>query len=549
MLPFASAFANALAWIGSVLFVSGGVKFYAAFSSKPQMVEVNQWGLCFIPLMLLALFAPNQARTLHFTKTITPLWQRLVASKTAVTTICIVIASIHFLGLYNRYISFTANWDLAIYANACANGLHSSLRNNLSLLADHFEPALALAGPICNSADPAIALLLTQIVAWCIGAWGLRSLALLLKWAPGYVACAQILYLLFAGNQTISYYDFHLYGWSLATIPWILYAIQSRKNLLLGVLVLLHLTLKENTGLFVGGLGLWMMFHGRKKTGLVVAVFGAAAFVFIMKVAYPYFRGGAESEYFTKYYGYLGNDFSSFLRTSLTQPWIPLKALLEAGRLRYYATIFAPFLFFPLLAPSYVLPILGVLLINALSSNDFLYSAGYHYEAEIYPWFFASMIVLLKDDRVVTRWHSLIKFLRVSRILNPEMAWLTVMAVFFSGVTPPGQVLYYAPSKTQATLHTELRKLSRQLHDCSVATVDRVTPHLSDIPQLLTMDHLTEANAVIVAYPQGDRLWMSNADQIERDIAPKLSQTFKLAQPLNYDANFRVWTRAPCVLK
>ena len=538
-------FIDVLAWLGSFLFVSGGVKFYTAFSSHTHMIELNQWGVLFIPLMLAMLFSPERTRSCSFVRVATSFYPYLASKKSAVI-LCLSFGFLHFFGMYQRYLSFSGRWDLAIYANACANNLHSSLRNNLSLLADHFEPALGLLTPICKVTDPAITLLASQALAWCIGAWGIYRLALKLNWEPALATIAMTLYLLLSGNQTVSYYDFHLYGWSLATIPWIMYAVQTRKTLFFAVLVLFHLLLKENTGLFVAGLGGWLLLNRRKSVGIITSVVGLLAFVIVMKWAYPYFRGGAESEYFAKYYGYIGNDMGSFVKNAITQPWIPMHALLSPDRLMYYSTLLVPFLFFPILAPSYLLPILGVLLINALSSNDFLYSGHYHYDAEIYPWFYASMIVLLKDPRITARWYEMLKKIRYTMVLQPSFAWLAVVMMFFSGITPLGQANYYAPSKIQANLHRELRVLAKELVGCKVAVIDRLNPHVADIPQLFTMDQLGQANAVIVAYPQGDRLWISTVASIENEIAPQLSQTFKMIQPLAYDASFRVWVKAPC---
>lgn len=536
---------DVLAWLGAFLFVSGGVKFYTAFSSHAQMVEINQWGLLFIPLMLALLLTPARARATSFARVASVVYVRLATQKAALI-ICLSFGLLHFFGMFQRYMSFAANWDLAIYANACANHLHSSLRGNLSLLADHFEPALGLMIPACEVTDPAIALLASQAVAWSIGAWGIYRLALKLEWEPALATVAMALYLLFSGHQIISYYDFHLYGWSLATIPWLMYAIHTRKYLLLGGLVLFHLMLKENTGLFIAGVGFWLALNHRKKPGFALIAVGLLVFLFVMKYAYPYFRGGVESEYFSKYYGYIGSDLSSFIKTSVTQPWIPLRALLAPDRMIYYVTLLAPFLFFPLLAPSYLLPIVGVLLINALSANKFLYSGNFHYDAEINPWFFASMIVCLKDPRITGRWYALLKKVRCSKVLKPDYVWLAVLTLAFSGVTPLGQVHYYATGKVQATLHAELRSLSKQLKDCKVAVVDRVNPHMSDVAQLLTMDQLASANAVVIAYPLGDRLWMSSVTSLEHEIAPMLNQSFQMVQPIAYDADFRVWTKAPC---
>ncbi|MCX6125985.1 MAG: DUF2079 domain-containing protein, partial [Proteobacteria bacterium] len=159
------------------------------------------------------------------------------------------------------------------------------------------------------------------------------------------------LYLLFAGNQTVAYYDFHPYAISLGTIPWmVLFALQRRYTPLI-LCVLLHLSLKEHTGLFVAFFGAWLVLTHRTLVGWLLAGLGAATFVAVMIWAFPYFRHGQPSEYLGKYYGYLGNSWSEWIQTVTMTPQVLFAEVFQINKLGYLIKIFAPFAFIHLIRP------------------------------------------------------------------------------------------------------------------------------------------------------------------------------------------------------
>lgn len=543
-----STTANILAWVGVFLFLTGGLTLRTVINGHPVLMEISQWGLAFIPLGFLVLFSKSNWRDLSLVRRLHRLWPHFGERPYAIALVW-TIGVLHFFAMMARHLSFNSEWDISIYANACANHLQSSLRNHTSLLADHFEPALGLLTPLCSQFNPVPVLLATQCLAWLAGAWAIRKIALHLKWSDSLATVAMTLYLLFAGNQTVSYYDFHLYSLSLGTVPWLWLGLLQRRYLLVLFVLGLHLALKEHTALFVAGLGLFMTITRRRDrvTGMLLVLFGLVSFFVVMKIVFPHFRGGTDSEYFAKYYGHLGSTFAEFLRTSYTKPWIPIASLLEPAKFGYYATILAPFAFIHLLRPWYLLPIAGPVAIAALSTAPFMYSANFHYEAEVYAWLFCSAVVLAQDSKVLSRWQKLSQRFKFPAPLQPLTLWLFVMIGLFSGVTPQGRLQYYAPSRPQMELEAELQRLTRSLAHCKVATVERISSHLAAIPELTMLNEHNSADAIVVAYPQGARLWIQDFATIEDQYVPQWNRNYTVHNPLKYDRDFRVWLKPSCL--
>ncbi|MCX6126759.1 MAG: DUF2079 domain-containing protein, partial [Proteobacteria bacterium] len=174
---------NFAAWIAAWMFLGGGLTLRSVFLGKGAMLELSQWGLWLTPLMLLILGGDSEWRDLSFVRRLHRLWPYFGRNSFA-AFLMISAGCLHFFAMMARHYSFQSEWDLSIYANACAHGLQSSLRNHTSLLADHFEPGLFLLAPACAAMNPVVVLLLAQSIAWSLGSWGIRKLALLAGWSP-----------------------------------------------------------------------------------------------------------------------------------------------------------------------------------------------------------------------------------------------------------------------------------------------------------------------------------------------------------------------------
>ena len=520
---------DASSLLGLVVFLTGGY-WHRGHGHGPE-IDLTSYGPFFGPLAVClvlgwrpggyALPAVDRVRA-RFEK----LSERSVLA--AVSASLIAFTAIHCGVVYLRYMSFQAGMDLAIYANACRGALFSTMKGDVWLLADHFEPLLWPFATLCQRFDPAVVLLLAQELAFGLGAAGLYALARARDWSALHGWLLAMLYLGFAGNVTIAHYDFHLLALSLAFVPWLWWALERERYVLAALLALLFMGLKESVPLSVVGLGAYLVLRGphqRRLLGLAFVVVGAATFVGIMKLVYPFFRHGEETMYFAKYYGHLGNNLNEFAHTIITRPLYFLSTLLTVQKIEYLLAVFAPFLYLPIVRPQYLIPIIPALLVNIASNDSNLLSMGYHYEAEIYPTLFAMTLIGFGTTRL-------------------RSVWLAALLVLYSAPSAVATARRNRPTLVQQRLHDQLEQHVPQ--GVAVAAPQRLAAHLTRIPRLYMFDYWRmeqdwkRADVVVIGYP-GDRMGWYGWPMLEY---LKLPRMLPMLRPIYQDPNdprFRVY--------
>ena len=434
----------------------------------------------------------------------------------------------HSGAVYLRYASFQAGMDLAIYGNACRNALFSTMKGDVWLLADHFEPLLMLFVPLCRRFDPAVVLLIVQEIGFGVGAAGMYALARARLWSASLSWLLAALYLSFAGNVTVAYYDFHLLALALAFVPWLWWALETERYALALVLGVAFMGLKESVPLTVVGIGAYLLVKGPTRGRLLGAGFviaGALTFFAIMKLVYPWFRHGEETMYFAKYYGHLGHNLGEFTQTIVTRPLYFLSTLVTADKLEYLARLLAPFLFLPVVRPLYLVPILPALFINIASNDSNMLSLSYHYEAEIYPTLFVVALFGFGEARL-------------------RNVWLAAMLVLFSAPSAMATARRSRPNEVQKHLAAQLEQ--RVPHDVAVAAPQRLAAHLTRIPKLYMFDYWQmeqdwkRADVVVVGYP-GYRLGWYGWPMLEYMKLPRMLPLLRLTYQDPTDPRIRMY--------
>lgn len=523
---------DAATGVGILIILTGGFRI-RRHPNLPNL-DMMQYGVWFLPLAvcLVAGLRPRGSRALGAVDRFGAFFDALPAPRqTAWTALAIgLCTAAHALVVYLRYYAFQSSMDLAIYANACRGALYSTMKGDVWLFADHFEPVLILFTPLCRVFSPAITLLTVQTLGWGIGAFGCFVLARHMGYRPVLTLLISLLYLGFSGHATLAYYDFHLLSLTLALLPWLWWSIVAERNGWLVALALLYLGLKESVALSLVGLGAFLAL-GRsgspqqRRLGVAFILLGVACFALIMKVMYPAFRGGAGTMYFAKYYGHLGNDLSEFLRTLVTRPVYFAASLLRPGKLGYVFMLLAPVLLFPIVRPRYLLPVLPAILVNILSNDENLHGRRYHYEAEIYPALFAMAVIVF----ATSRWRAL---------------WLAVVLTLFTGASPLGLARWSVPTPVHRQLRAQLERYVP--HDRAIAAPQRIAAHLTDREKLYMFDYWQmeedwrRAEIVVIGYHGEWVGWYTwNALQSEKlpRMLPELRQIFEAPE----DPRFKIY--------
>jgi uncharacterized membrane protein len=149
---------------------------------------------------------------------------------------------------------------------------------------------------------------------------------------------------------------------------------------------------KEEVGIAVAGLGLWVLIHHRRtRTALWLIVGGLVWTAICVGIILPHFAPGGTSPFISRY-GDVGSTSGSIIKSLLIHPGHSLRLLLSTSRLNYLWQLLFPLALLPLLAPLILIAIVPELLLNMLSNDATQYSIYYQYAAVITPFLIVAMI-------------------------------------------------------------------------------------------------------------------------------------------------------------
>jgi uncharacterized membrane protein len=316
-----------------------------------------------------------------------------------------------------RIHSLTASYDQGIFTQVLWNGLHghpfeSTLSSQLSTnvihggqapalgyhrLGQHFTPLLALWIPLVGLGGAGA---LGVIQVGLITAAGLVLHRLAQQWLADDLA-AMVGLSFFGANAVLgpTWGNFT----DLCQLPLLVFALLlalEKRSRALGVVAALLIPLvREDTGVVLAGIGLWLLWRQRQRWPLALALilWGGAWVVLVTNVLMPLFSEDNARRFMLENFGqYLGAQEKAssleVLRASLGQPLLLLRELVSPPdqTLRYLLGQALPLMFVPLLSlDSWLLmglPLLGLLL--ARGSNNPL-SINIRYTFLVVPGLFA----------------------------------------------------------------------------------------------------------------------------------------------------------------
>ncbi|MEU7697443.1 DUF2079 domain-containing protein [Streptomyces sp. NPDC015492] len=281
--------------------------------------------------------------------------------------------------------NLTTGYDLGIFTQivrsyAELSAPYSNLKGpDYNTLGDHFHPILALLAPVYRVFPSSYTLLVCQaaLVAF--------SVVPLMKWANevrgrSFAYWVGISYGASWGIAALIFFDFHEVAFAVPLLSLSLCA-AGRGNWRAAALWSLPLVLvKEDLGLTVAAIGLYVAWKGPRVAGLAVAAFGAGATALEMAVILPYFNPLGQ-------FAYLPPETAEevgLLAETAGALWPPIKWLT-------LLMIVAPTGFLALRSPI-LLVALPTLAWRFTGSNPFYWGMEFHYSAVLMPVAFAAAV-------------------------------------------------------------------------------------------------------------------------------------------------------------
>lgn len=382
------------------------------------------------------------------------------------------------ISLVRFYTFHLPAYDLGFYDQVAWNTVHGHLFLSTflgySFLGEHWEPAFGLIAQLYRIVASPVWLMLVQALALGLAPVAAARLARIwlpgLRHAPVLVALALACSPLLTNAAPLGY---HTEALTPAITLFALEAAALRRQLRFVLLLLLLATLKEDALLVAAGTG-WVAWRvERERLGLVVVAVSVLAFLAVVLVAMPFFRGGQPSDLAASY-AWLdpgSTSVGAYLRSALTHPGLVVSHLLAPNALRGWALALLPVAVLPLLSGWAVLGALVPLLVSLLSSDAYQGSLQAAHGLESAPLLLACAML---------GWRRLPPLPQVARAAGVALAAASVAAYFVAAALPGGRNFYPQNVGGVERFRSVNAVLDRISSDAPVAASSGLVSHLSE---------------------------------------------------------------------
>jgi len=412
-----------------------------------------------------------------------------------------------------RYHAFwQARFDLGNMVQAVWSVAHGHLfvttdlqGEQISRLSSHVDPILGALAPLWWIWSSPVMLLVVQAVAVATGAFPAFLLGRRWLGDDRLAVAFGAVYLLYPPLQWATVTEFHAVTLAAPLLLWCIWAADEGRMVTLGVLAAAAALCKEEVGLALAVLGLWMAVSlHRRRAGAVLAACSLAWTAIAIWVVIPHFNHGQGSVHVAGRYGELGSDAGGVIKSLVTQPWHAAHIVATEGKGRYVLALLLPLALLSLLAPLLAAGALPELLLNLLSSRTAQHEITYHYASVIVPFLVAAAILGLARLRRMNRPRWLAEITDRPALVGAALVVWMVLAGIHLGPLPIWKGLPQASAlrTDEYTVDAHAAALSAAValipDDAVVSAGNRVGGHLSARRRILTFPVVADAEYVVV---------------------------------------------------
>lgn len=265
----------------------------------------------------------------------------------------------------------------------------------ISRLGVHVDPVLALFAPLMAVWPNAEVLMVAQAMLVALGAVPIFALGRRWLSHDGLALAGAALYLLYPALQWATVTEFHPVVLAAPFLAACIWAADSGRYGWLAIASVFALLTKEEVGLALVVLGIWMIVQGRRRAGVVLAAASAAWVAIAVGVIIPAFGEGENP--LAGRYADLGDSPGEILAALILRPWeVPQALALDWA---YLLALLAPLLLLPLRAPLLAAGALPEVILNVLSSHGPQHRITHHYAAAMAPFLVAAAMLGLSRMR------------------------------------------------------------------------------------------------------------------------------------------------------
>ena len=214
------------------------------------------------------------------------------------------------------------------------------------------------------------------------------------QWLAALIA---LVYLMYPPLHGANLFEFHYLPLGTFFLWLTLYALESHRNRLAVVAVILTLSVREDVAAGLSIWGAYLLLSGRRpKVGLFLAALGGVYFIVMKMMVMPHFAGHQTFTYmFQRLLPAGESSFGAVLKTVVGNPYFTTSTLLEQGKLVYLLQLLAPLAFIPLRRPLGWLFIVPGFLFTLLSTGyGPLISIYFQYTTNWTTYLFVAMVLV-----------------------------------------------------------------------------------------------------------------------------------------------------------
>lgn len=431
-------------------------------------------------------------------------------------TLVIVLAAVwaavfSWLSVARHDAWWTGRFDLGNMVQAIWNTAHGDVLmatnaagDQVSRLGSHVDPLLLVLVPFQMVTDSAVPLLVAQAVFVAAGAIPAFLLGRMWLGDDRLAVAGAVMWLLYAPIQWAVVTDLHAVTLAAPLLMLAIWAAEARNDWVLGIALVLALMGKEQVGLAVMVLGVWIIVRQRRWIAGAVVSVGALAWTLIAVLVIIPSAGSGLPAPFGERFGRFGDTPSQALVGAITQPLEVITTIGGWSRLSYLLALLLPLLLLPLFAPLLAAAALPDLMLNMLADWWPNYSIEFHYAAIPAPFLVASAMLGLAGLRRRTAPHWLARLLRPAGGVA-----LVLVGAAAAGTIVLGPMPFFGPLSTasparldqyRSTSHSQVLQQAASLipDDAVVSAGNHPGGHLSARRRILVFPEVGDAEWVMV---------------------------------------------------
>jgi uncharacterized membrane protein len=395
----------------------------------------------------------------------------------------------------------TGRYDLGNMVQTVWNTAHghflqmtSGDGRQISRLAAHFDPILALFAPLWWIWPSPELLLTVQAIAVALGALPVFWLARKHVGSERAGLAFALVYLLYPATEWLTLNEFHPVALACPFLLFAFWYLDENRLVPFSVFALLAVTTKEEIGLVVAGLGVWFAIRRRQwRTGGVVAGAGVLVSVIAIAVVIPHYNDGTDSSFYGRYDA-IGGSAGGIAKTAVTHPWRLLEQAFQPGDVHYLLHLALPLGLLLVFAPLLLVAALPELALNVLSATPTQTSIHFHYVAGAIPPLLIAAV--LGAAALARRFPTRTGLVVAAAVTVAVVGNWKLGAVPLWGAVPGGEDFQRADWRVTAHDRIAARAVSLVPQHVVVSATNVLGAHLSARRRVLSLPKLSDATWV-----------------------------------------------------